>query len=175
VRSHGLAQFCLAPVPLLILLAVHALFRDSGRYALVITAVSTAMMVLAEGIALAVGWRTLRTAQPRHRRHWLACMGAELAGTLIVWLLVLAAAPADHPQMLFLVYPLWLLRMGTLGFGWAADFGMLYLLGLVFFLAAIAAAFFLPWMPLVFGGLICLHMTVEGALKAWTRAYTAPP
>jgi hypothetical protein len=175
MRSHGLAQMALAPLPLLLLLAVHALYRDSGHYALIITGVSTAILVLAEGIALAVGWRILRTAQPRLRRHFLACVGAELAGTLIVWFLVLQGAPADRPEVLFLVYPLWLLRSGSLGFAMAGDVGVFYLLGLVFFLVAIASAFFLPWMPLVFGVLVWLLATVEGALKAWTSAYAAPP
>jgi hypothetical protein len=45
----------------------------------------------------------------------------------------------------------------------------------MFFLVAIVAAFFLPWMPLLFGALIGLHMTLEGALKVWTGAYTATP
>jgi hypothetical protein len=88
-----------------------------------------------------------------------------MAGTLIVWLLLLQGAPADRPEVLFLVYPLWLVRAGALNFGMAADFGMLYLVGLVLFLIGIAAGFFLPWMPLVFGGLIWLIMTLEGALK----------
>jgi serine/threonine protein kinase len=175
VRSHGLAQICLAPIPFLILLAVHALYHDTRHYAVVITAVSTAILVLAEGIGLVVGWRALRSAHPRLRRHWVACLGAEMAGTLIVWLLLLQAAPADHPEVLFLVYPLWLVRAGALNLGWAADFGMLYLVGMVFFLVAVAAAFFLPWMPLVFGVLIWLMMTLEGALKLWTRVYTATP
>src|SRR5262249_25798193 len=103
------------------------------------------------------------------------CVGAEIAGTLIVWFLVLKAAPADRPETLFLVYPLLLLRFGSLSFALAADFGLLYLVGLVFFLVAIASAFFLPWPPLLFGGLIWLQMTLEGALKAWTKAFTAPP
>jgi hypothetical protein len=175
LRSHGLAQIALAPFPFLLLLAVHALYRDSGHYALIITGVSTAILVLAEGIALAVGWRILRTAQPRLRRHFLACVGAELAGTLIVWFLVLQGAPVDRPEVLFLVYPLWLLRSGSLGFALASDVGPFYLLGLAFFLMAVATVFFLPWAPLVFGGLVWLLMTVEGALKAWTAAYAVRP
>jgi serine/threonine protein kinase len=171
----GLAQIGMAPAPFLILLAVHALFRDTAHYAVLVTAVSTAMIVLAEGIALALVWSMLRTAQPRQRRHLMACVGAEIAGTLIVWFLVLMGAPADRPQTLFLIYPLWFLRFGSLSFAVAADFGLLYLLGLMYFLVAIAAAFFLPWMPLVFGALISLHMTLEGALKVWTGAYTATP
>jgi serine/threonine protein kinase len=175
VRSHGLAQICLAPIPFLILLAVHALYRDTRHYALIITAVSTAILLLAEGIALVVGWLALRTAPPRQRRHWVACLGAEMAGTLIVWILLLQGAPADRPEVLFLIYPLWLVRGAALNFGMAAEVGMLYLVGLVLFLIAIAATFFLPWMPLVFGGLIWLMMTLEGALKVWTRAYTGAP
>jgi hypothetical protein len=84
-------------------------------------------------------------------------------------------APADRPQALFLMYPLWFLRFGSLFFAVAADVGLLYLLGLMFFLVAIAATFFLPWMPLVFGALIGLHMTLEGTLKVWTRVYTSTP
>jgi serine/threonine protein kinase len=171
----GLAQFALAPFPFLILLAVHARFRDTAQYAVLITAVSTAIIVLGLGMGLALLPSMLRGAPPRQRRHLLACVGAEIAGTLLVWFLVLKAAPADRPETLFLVYPLWLLRFGSLSFALAADFGLSYLLGFMCFFVAIAAAFFLPWTPLLFGGLISLQMTVEGALKVWTRALTAPP
>jgi hypothetical protein len=175
MRTIGLAQICLAPFPLLILLAAHVLFRDSRHYAVLITAVSTAMILLAEGVALVVSRSILRTAPPRQRRHWMACLGAEMAGTLLVWCLLLAAVPADRPEMLFLVYPLWLLRLGTLVFGLAGDLGLFSLVGVVYFLVAVACAFFLPWMPVVFGGLIWFGATLEGALKVWTRAYPAPP
>jgi hypothetical protein len=175
LRRGGLAQVCLAPAPFLILLAAHVLFRDTAHYAVLITAFSAAIIVLGEGIALALIWSLLRTAPPRQRRHLLACVGAEIAGNLIVWFLVFEAAPADRPETLFLVYPLWILRLGSLFFALAADFGLGYLFGLLFVLLAIAAAFFLPWTPLLFGGLLSLQMALEGALKAWTRAFDAPP
>ncbi len=170
----GLAQVGLAPFPFLILLAVHLLFRDSPHYAVLITAVSTVPIVLGEGIGLALIWSMLR-AQPRQRRHLVACVTADIASTVIVWFLVLMVTPADRPEILFLVYPLWLLRFASLSFALAADFGLAYLLGLIFFLIAIVAAFFLPWTPLLFGGLMSLQMALEGSLKAWTRTFSAPP
>jgi serine/threonine protein kinase len=171
----GLAQMGLAPFPFLILLGVHALFRDTAQYAVLITAVSTAILVLGEGIALALIRSMLRAAPPRQRRHLLACVGAEIACTLIAWFILFEATTADRPQTLFLIYPLWLLRFGSLSFALAGDFGLLYLVGLLCFLVALAAAFFLPWTPLLFGGLIWFQMTLEGALKVWTRAFSAPP
>jgi hypothetical protein len=150
-------------------LTVHVLFQGTAEYPVLVTAASGVIILAVEGSLLLVSLPVLRPLPGRQRRHFVNCLTAAMIGVVLVWLLLRLAIPADHLEWMYLAYPLWVMHMGAFYFAFAAEVGLFYPAGAVFFVLPLVMVFFLPWLPLVLGVVMFCNMTVQGILLRWRR------
>jgi hypothetical protein len=157
----------LAPVALLAHLGAYALFRDTPAFPVLVTLVSAAVQIGLQLTLVAAMQPAVRFLQPRPRRHFNCVWIAQTVAAPLTWLVVWLALPADRPGVLYLVYPLWSLEVGMAYLAFAADAGPCYVVGVCFFLVALALVFILPWTPLLAGFMFFTNMTGQGLF--WRR------
>jgi hypothetical protein len=154
----------LAPLPLLVHVAVFVFFRDRPEYPLValsVTMVTAVVMIF----SVLLGQRTrLRVIEPTQRRQVLSSRLGNLIGMILVALSILRMT---HPATLeewFVIYAIWLTGMGYTFFWAAANAGILYISGSLCFLLAIVAPLVPFYMPLLVGALMSLNIVMLGLL-----------
>src|SRR5262245_31950764 len=139
----------MAPLPPLLIGSAVLLLGDRPDYPYLILAITAVCTVLAR-YALVRGNRDALLAVPApQRRHLRAVFGGNTVVLFVFLFIVWWTTPADQPDRLLLVYPLWLAAVGTAFFSLAAHAGVMYVLGGVSFALAVIAAMLLPWSPLV--------------------------
>ncbi|MBX9625732.1 MAG: protein kinase [Gemmataceae bacterium] len=161
---RGLANRLLAvgPFPLAAHLGVYFAFRGSADFATIMTTTSAAVVLLVQFVLL--GWKqgVFQLVPPRQRRHFATVWAFETVGVVVTWLVVRAAAPPDRPDLLFLVYPAWLVQLGLTYSAFASEAGGMYVSAAGCYALAVGMAFVLPWAPLIVGGVMFLNMTASG-------------
>jgi hypothetical protein len=162
--------FCLAPLPLLVHVAVFVFFRNCPEYPLVAIVVSlvTVAVIL---YALFFGKRTSpRAIVPAQRRQLRSTWFGNFIGMILVPLTILRMVHATTPEEWFVIYALWLILVGCTFFSFATNAGFLYLTASLCFLLAVLVPFVSFYMPLVTGSLISLNLTTIGfALRRLAR------
>ena len=163
-QAYGRALLMIAPFPLLIHLAAYfGLTHDRG-FPILMTGISLATVVGMQVMLHVIARPVFRVVPPSQRRHFVTVWSAEAIGAVVIWLVVRVAIPPDHPELMFLVYPLWAHQIANSYLAFASEAGGLYVQGAVFILLAIALAFVLPWTPLILGGIMFLNATASGLL-----------
>jgi serine/threonine protein kinase len=163
-RSFGTWLICASPFPLLIHLCVYGLFRHHGDFPIIITWTSILVIFLVQTILLVGNTPKLRIIPPHQSRHFVTVWCANFVSVPLVWLIVWFALPADQPQLLFLVYPLWVAHLAQSFYAFAAEAGAFYITGTVISAISLALVFVLPWMPLILGFMMLGNMMTHGIL-----------
>ena len=175
-RSYSNRMLLLAPFPFVVHFAVYAAYRNTPNFPVTITAVSLGFILLAQFILLSGNSTVSRFVPSGQRRHFVTVWAGQSIGVLSYWLVVRAVVPPDHPELMFLVYPLWMLQLGLTYLSFASEAGGLYVQGGLFYVLALALVFFLPWAPLIVGSLMTLNMLVSGLLLRYGLGLrSAPP
>jgi serine/threonine-protein kinase len=158
-------------------LAAYWLWHESPRFPEIIALVTVATVVCLPVIALNARPDVMRLFPSWLRRRlwtvWLACFAASMLALALFWV----ANPAEEPQRLFLVYPVWLLLAGVAWIAFTDLLGVYYLTGAVCF-AAVPAALLPFWAPLVMSLASSLNMLVIGLFMLAVHrviARQAPP
>jgi hypothetical protein len=174
--SYSRWLLTLAPIPLLAHLAVYFGLPHDRHFPVVMTAASLAIVLVMQLVLHLVARPVAWLVPPAMRRHFVTVWSAEFIGMALLWFLVWAVVPPDHPELMFLVYPLWAYNIGKTYLAFASEAGGLYVQGGVLFALACVFVFVLPWTPLIVGALIFVNGTVTGLLlrRVAARATPAP-
>ncbi len=106
-------------------------------------------------------WRPLLPASPATRR-FRSILLANVTGTMLLPLLFRPFPRLDPPLSELAPYPFWALLAGVMFFSLGGEWGILYLIGLAFFVLAVLMPFNLAWAPLWFGLLVGLTFLTVG-------------
>jgi serine/threonine protein kinase len=175
VAAVGNSYLAGAPICTLLHLAAYGLWHQSPRFPEVIALVTVATVVLLPAVAL-VARPDIMQLFPRWLRRrlwavWIANVVASLLAGLVFWL----ATPADDPERLLLVYPVWLLLTGLAWFAFTDLLGIYHVTGGLCFLGALLAAWWPFWAPLVKAATASLNMLAIGLfMRAVQRAAAQP-
>jgi serine/threonine protein kinase len=165
----------LAPLPLLVHVVVFVLFRDRPQYPPVALGVSLATVAILLGSIFLGKLASLRGVAQAKRRSIMSMWLGYFIGMILVPLTVLSMTHPTTPEEWFVIYPLWLIGVGSTFFTSAANAGVLYVTGSLCFLLVVLAPFIPFYMPLVAGSIMSLNMTTVGLLlRRVAREATSP-
>jgi serine/threonine-protein kinase len=161
-RAYARRLLVLGPFAMAVHFTVYGLFREEPDFPEIMTTASLVVILLVQFVLL--GWRQgpFRLVPPRQRRHFATLWGFETVGVVLTWLIVRAVTPPDHPDLLFLIYPMWLVQLGLVYSAFASEAGGFYVSGACCLALAVGMAFVLPWAPLIVGAVMFLNMTSSG-------------
>src|SRR5262249_55919936 len=103
----------------------------------------------------------LRRIPSHQRRHFSTVWIMDTVAMPFTWFVVWSVLPPERLDLLFLVYPLWIIQVGMSYFAFASEAGGFYISGAVFFVLAVLVPFVLPWAPLLVGLIMCCNMTTH--------------
>jgi hypothetical protein len=155
-------SFCLAPVPLLVHVAVFVLFRNRPEYPLVALGVSLVTVSVIQYSLFFAKRISLRVIAPAERRRLRSIWVGDFIGMLLVLLTIPRMVHPVTPEEWFVIYALWLVLVGCTFFSLAANAGFLYVTASLCFLLAVLVPFVPFYTPLIVGSLISINMTTFG-------------
>jgi serine/threonine protein kinase len=178
VAAVGNAYLWASPIYTLLHAAAYALWQRSPHFPAIISLVTMLSVGMSPLVAL-----TSRPAVMRLIPRWLRrrLWTVWLANIVSLWLALLVcwqSAPAEEPERLLLVYPVWLLLAGLSWVAFTDLLGIYYVNSLMSFAAAVLSVFLPFWAPLITALTASLNMVVIGLfLRAVHRAIVpqAPP
>ena len=112
----------------------------------------------------------LRRVPSNQRRQIVTIFSSVTLSSILCWFLVGVALPPNHPEVWFLVYPLWALLQGHTCLALAPETGRFYIIGPAFYGVSVMMVFLLPVAPLIAGVLMFCNMTMQGVILLRTRA-----
>jgi hypothetical protein len=154
--------FTLAPLPLLIHVAVFVFFQNRPEYppvAVTVTVITLAAMMSAAFLGKRANLRAIDAGQ---RRQLLSTWLSAIVGNILVAFTIVRMMHPATPEEWFVIYPLWLIAVGSVFFALAANAGVMYVMGSLCFVVAVLAPFVPFYMPLVVGSLMSVNMTTLG-------------
>jgi serine/threonine protein kinase len=157
----------LAPLPLLVNVAVFVFFRNRPEYPLVALIVFIVMIAIMRYSAV-FGKRTnLRVIAPGQRRQFMSTALGNLIGMILAPLTILCMLHPTTPEEWSVIYALWLILAGCSFFSLAGNAGIFYVIGSLCFLLSVIVPFVPFYMPLIVGSLVSLNITILWLL--WRR------
>jgi tRNA A-37 threonylcarbamoyl transferase component Bud32 len=166
---------CLAPLPLLVHVAVFVFFRDRSQYPPVALGVSLATVAVLLSLIFLGKPASLRGVARAQRRRIMSMWLSYFIGMILVPLTVLSMTHPTTPEEWFVIYPLWLIGVGSTFFTSGANAGFLYVTGSLCFLLVVLAPFIPFYLPLVAGSVMTLNMTTVGLLLRRVAREAIPP
>jgi serine/threonine protein kinase len=161
-RAWSTVTWSLSPLPFLVHLTVFALFHREPEYPLVMMGATIATILTVISVVLGSNRAVMRLVPSRERRHvytvWMSQIGAFL---LVPTVLLLALPWQKEPELLLIVYPLWIIVTGVTMFGLASNLGYLYIPATVFFVTSVLMALKPSVAPLLAGLLASLNLLFE--------------
>lgn len=149
--SMGQIMLGVASMPVLVHGMAYWLFHDQPSFPFTITLTSV-IMVTAMNLFLLLGSvGTLQDIPGAQRRQAWTIWLANVAATLITWVVMLVTMPSDRPDLLYVCYPIWMVMVGICYLAFAHEVGFLYLLGGGFMAVGLVSCFFLPWSWIIVG------------------------
>jgi serine/threonine-protein kinase len=164
----------LAPLPLLMHVAVFVFFRHRPEYPLVAIGVSLVTVAIMLSSIFFGNRASMREMAPGKRRLVTSSWLGNFIGLVLVELTVVRMLHPTTPEEWFAIYALWLILAGCTYFSLAANTGVLYVTGSLCFLLAVLAPLAPFYMPLIFGSLISLNMTTVGVVFRRVAREAAP-
>jgi serine/threonine protein kinase len=163
-REMSRLIFCLAPLPLLVTSSVFFLFRGlPGYHALVVGTILVAILAL-QSVLLGGNREVMRSVPSSQRRHVLSIWYAHSVAMLVTLLVAWRLTPPDRPDLLFLVFPLWLAQVGVVFCSLAVEAGPLYALGAAAFGLAVLTTFVPQWAPPIVGAFASTNLLTHGLI-----------
>src|SRR5262249_41559374 len=98
------------------------------------------------------------------RRHFITVWSAHTVDMILAWLFVWAVLPPGHSELMFLVYPVWLLLLAQAYLAFASEIGAYYAYGGVLYSLALFLPLVLTWAPVIVAGFMSVNLTVHGLL-----------
>jgi hypothetical protein len=155
-------SLCLAPIPLMVHVAVFVIFRNRPEYAPVAIGVSI-LTVVAVLYLLIFGQRaSLRVIGAGERRRLVSTWLGYVIAQILVVVTILRMVRPTTPEEWFVIYALWLTIVGCTFFAQGANAGILYITASLCFLLVLVAPFISFYLPLVAGALMSLNLTTMG-------------
>jgi hypothetical protein len=154
--------FWLAPLPLLVHVAVFVFFRNRPQYPLVAILVSMVTVAVMLSSVFFGKPASMRVVPPAQRRRLRSVWLGNFIGMILVPLTILRMLHPTTPAEWFVIYALWLIGVGETFFSFAANAGFLYVTGSLCFLLAVLVPFIPFYAPLVAGSLMSLNLTTFG-------------
>lgn len=161
-RSYGTLLIAASPFPLLIHLAMYWRFHADENFPVIITWTSIIVVLLVQSAMFRGNKETVRQVPANQRRHFATVWGANTLDLVVSWFIVWLVVRGQDPNLLFLVYPLWVLQLGHTYFAFASEAGGFYVTGAVFTVLSLITVFFLSWAPLLVGVLMFSNMLFHG-------------
>lgn len=163
-RSYGTLLIAASPFPLLIHLAMYWRFHADENFPVIITWTSIIVVLLVQSAMFRGNKEAVRQVPANQRRHFATVWGANTLHLVVSWFIVWLVVRGQDPNLLFLVYPLWVLQLGHTYFAFASEAGGFYVTGSLLTILALAMVFFLPWTPLLVGLLMFSNMLSHGLI-----------
>lgn len=155
--------WALSPLPFLVHLTVFALCHDEPEYPFVILGATIATILTIVSIILGSNWATPRLVPSRQRRHVYSLRVSQVGGFLLVPVVVLLVLPwRKDPELLLIVYPLWIIVTGVTIFSLASSAGHLCANGTIFLLASMLMALKPSVAPVIAGILASANLASQG-------------
>lgn len=161
-RTWGRAMLWVAPVPVLVHGAVYFLTRHLPAFPLYCMATSICTVFFLMFLIFGRNRDVMRQVIGYQRRHIRAVWLGHNIGFLLMPLVLWQAGMITEPRHWLLLYPLWMVLVGTTFFAIASEAGLLFIIGTIAFALALVAALHLEWAPLVAGLLMSSNITVQG-------------
>jgi tRNA A-37 threonylcarbamoyl transferase component Bud32 len=155
-------SFCLAPVPLLVHVAVFVFFRNRPEYPPVAIGVSLVTVAVIQYSLFFAKRVSLRVIAPVERRRLRSTWLGNFIGMILVLLTIPRMMHPTTPEEWFTIYALWFIGVGSTFFSLAAYAGFLYVTASLCFLLAVLVPFVPFYTPLIVGLLLSLNMTTFG-------------
>jgi hypothetical protein len=168
-RYRGLANrlLIMSPLPIVIHFATYFWFVGKPQFPI-------AMVTTTAGVLFAVTPAIMSFARSPllfdlpiwQKRHFITVWSGHMVAMVVMWLVVYLLTPADKPQALLMVYPLWAASAAGTFLAHATEAGIFYLVGAVLFGIAILMALTPSWAPLELGFFMSTNMLIQG-LNLW--------
>jgi serine/threonine protein kinase len=171
-RDFGNRMLILSPIPLAVHLIAYAVFHRNTHFAAFMVATTALMVALIVPLLLSSGISTRRDIPSWQRKHFLTVWLGHLVTMMVVLFAVWLAVPADRPNGMLLVYPIWAATAGLSFLAHATEAGMYYMVAAVLFSVSILTALTPAWAPLEVAFFMSANM---GAQALYLRKMTQQP
>jgi serine/threonine protein kinase len=163
-RFQGIARrlLVIAPIPLALHLAAYLLFAGKTYYPQAMVATTATMMLTLIPVLLLTGLPTLRSVPKWQRRHFLTVWVGHLTAMAVILFVALVSTPANRPELLLMVYPLWAVTAATTFLAHATEAGVYYVVAALLFITAMGLALIPVWAPLAIAVIMSANMVFQG-------------
>ncbi len=165
-RTWSRTFLAIAPLPALIQLFAVLWFRDHANYPVIICGVTLMTMFLANSLVFRAAHSGLQLFPPKLRQHtfnvWNGYSVAAIVAAFAVWW----NCPSDRLENLLLLFPCLIAMVTVVFFAFASEMGSFFISGIAALGAAILAAFFLEWSPVIVGVFMSANLTGQGLFFA---------
>jgi hypothetical protein len=164
-----------SPLPFLVHLTVFALFHDEPEYPFAIMGATIVTILAIVTIIFSSNRPTMQRVPARERRHVYSIWVSQIAAFLLVPVVVLLVLPwRKDPEMLLVIYPLWIIVTGVTMFGLASNLGLLYIPATVFMLTAVLMALKPSVAPVIAGMLASGNCSSRASISTGCAAARKP-
>ncbi len=154
----------LAPLPFAAQLWVLWQYGNTPEYPWAVLTVALGCFAVIAGTMNASHRAVLKAVPAAQQRRFYGTWFGGMTGLLLATAAAVRATPADRPEVLLIVIPLWLIIEGVMYFALASMVGLLYLLGTMHYCCAIAAMCFPRYGPLIGSGAVGVNFIVQGLI-----------
>jgi serine/threonine protein kinase len=161
-REWSKLTLALAPLPVILFSLLFFLLRDHPNFPPLMIGTSLVFILLVQSSLLNAHRAMMRLVPGDQRRHIHSVWGANTIAILLSLLVIWRVTPADQPEGLLMVYPLWLTCVGITFSSFATLAGPLYLLSALAFTLAAVTAFVPEWAPIIVGFFATTNLTTQG-------------
>ncbi|MBL8794986.1 MAG: serine/threonine protein kinase [Planctomycetia bacterium] len=161
-RAWSTITLTLSPVPFLVHLTVFALFHDEPEYPFAVMGATIATILLLISIVLSSNRASMQRVPARERRHVYTIWISQICAFLLVPTVLLLVLPwRKDPELLLVVYPLWIIVTAVTLFGLASNLGLLYIPATIFMVTSVLMALKPSVAPLIAGALASGNLLFE--------------
>jgi len=151
-----------SPLPFLVHLTVFALFHDEPEYPFATIGATIVTILMIVTIIFGSNRSRMRQVPARERRHVYSIWVSQVAAFLLVPVVAMLVLPwRKDPEVLLVVYPLWIIVTAVTMFGLASNLGLLYIPATVFMLTSVLMALKPSVAPVIAGMLASGNLLFE--------------
>jgi hypothetical protein len=162
-RFRGFANQLLlfSPLPLVVHLVAHFVFRQQPYYPLAMVLTTSTLVLTLLPVVIYMSAYSLKDWPAWQRRHFITMRTANWFGLVLALAIVLVSVPLDSPYIV-MVYPIWATISAMCFLAHATEVGMYFVVGVFLCMAAVIMALTPAWAPLEVAAFITINAIGQG-------------